>query len=193
MATSCVEERDLFKASQSGSMATASLDDDTGDYILNGTKNYVVNSINSQLFLVYAQTRTKDVLGDANDSITAFLVEADAPGVSIEQRDETIGSQQLYQSSVKFTNVRVKPGKWFIELKHSSFSKFHSHCVHLFRGLAFHSRRRTHHSSNIFDRKAFPVRHNQCSSDEEHPRQLGGPLQKRRESFVKVRTLTLAH
>lgn len=89
----------------------AELIEDADVYILNGYKAFVVNSVNSQLYLVFAQTRTADMLGDMNDSISAFLVEANAPGVTVSQRDETIGCQHVYQSTVTFDNVRVKSGK----------------------------------------------------------------------------------
>lgn len=81
------------------------------EFVLNGSKAYVMNSVNAQLMLVFAQTRTPDMLGDMNDSISAFLVETNLPGVTICKRDETIGSQDVYQSTVEFKNVRVKAGK----------------------------------------------------------------------------------
>lgn len=89
----------------------AEFNEDTDEYTLNGYKAYVVNSANSQLYMVFAQTRTADMLGEMNDSMTVFLVDANAPGVTVSPRDETIGSQHVYQSSVTFNNVRVKSGK----------------------------------------------------------------------------------
>lgn len=108
--TTCIHEtqKDLDNI---GLTTKAELDGDADEYILNGSKAYVVNSINSQLFLVFSQTRTSDMRGDMNDSLSAFLVDANAPGVLISKRDETIGSQNLYQSTVTFNNVRVKSGK----------------------------------------------------------------------------------
>lgn len=108
--TSCINEKQSDESNYAWN-TKAELDDDADEYIINGSKVYVLNSINSQLFLVFAQTRTSDMLGDMNDSLSAFLVEANAPGVTIGQRDETIGSQNLYQSTVTFNNVRVKSGK----------------------------------------------------------------------------------
>lgn len=108
--TTCIfeTEKDLDNI---GLATKAELDGDTNDYVINGSKAYVVNSINSNLFLVFSQTRTSDLLGDMNDSLSAFLVDANTPGVLIAKRDETIGSQNLYQSTVTFNNVRVKSGK----------------------------------------------------------------------------------
>lgn len=107
--TACIyEERSNKEKSMFES--TAEFDEDTDEYIINGTKAFVVNSINAKLFLVFAQTRTPDELGDIGDTVTAFLVDANTPGVTIGKKDETIGCDSVYQSTVSFKNVRVKSG-----------------------------------------------------------------------------------
>lgn len=108
--TSCIYEPQL-ETDNVRFITKADFDEDADEYILNGDKAYVVNSVNSQLFLVFARTRSPDMLGDMNDSMSAFLVEASTPGVTISKRDETIGSHHLYQSTVTFSNARVKSGK----------------------------------------------------------------------------------
>lgn len=76
-----------------------------------GTKTFVLNSAKSNLFLVLAQTRTSDRLGDLNDSMTVFLVDSSSPGVSVHRKDETIGHRTVYQSTVSFDDVRLTEGK----------------------------------------------------------------------------------
>lgn len=107
--TTCMYEKHI-DVGQTELETKAEYSDATDEYIFNGSKMFVINSINSQLFLVYAQTRTNDMLGEMNDSTSAFLVDANTPGITIDKRDETIGSQYVYQSTVHFDNVRVKSG-----------------------------------------------------------------------------------
>lgn len=76
-----------------------------------GTKSFVINAAQANFYIVFAQTRTVDLLGDTNDSLTAFLVDGSLPGVSIAEKDETIGCKDVYQSSVNFKNVQLSPGK----------------------------------------------------------------------------------
>ena len=78
--------------------------------VISGEKNYVINSSQANVLLVFAQTRTRDKLGDSGDSVTAFLVDASDPGVTICANDKTIGCEGLNQSTVKFNDVVVPGG-----------------------------------------------------------------------------------
>lgn len=58
-----------------------------------------------------AQTRAPDVVGDMGDTITAFLIDRSTPGITVSERDNTIGCNGVYQSKVIFDQVPVTNGK----------------------------------------------------------------------------------
>ncbi len=67
-------------------------------YVLNGEKVYVPYADQAEAMLVYVR------LGDQTQ---AFIVEKDAPGLSIGERQKTLGIHALPLFSVKFENVHV--------------------------------------------------------------------------------------
>lgn len=75
-----------------------------------GTKSFVFNAPKSNLLMVLAETKTSDRKGDMSNSMTIFLVDSSAPGVTIHKKDNTIGCNELYQSKVSFKNVVLQPG-----------------------------------------------------------------------------------
>ena len=84
------------------SMATV-FEKQNGHYVLNGEKNYVANAPNSDLFMVYAGTkRAPGFFGTST-----FLVERDAPGVTIQEPFEMIGLRSMQACKVSFDNCKV--------------------------------------------------------------------------------------
>jgi len=75
-------------------------------YVLNGTKRFITNAPQAGLFTVFAKTDTEK---PGTDGISAFLVEAGAPGLSLGQPDRKMGQQGAHTSDVIFDNCRV-PG-----------------------------------------------------------------------------------
>ncbi len=75
-------------------------------YVLNGTKRFVTNAPNAHLFTVLARTGAKD---SGAGGITAFLVEADNPGVTLGKPDRKMGQQGAHICDVIFEDCRV-PG-----------------------------------------------------------------------------------
>ncbi len=73
-------------------------------YILNGTKRYITNAPEADIFTVMARTdpNTKDASG-----VTAFIVERDAPGLSLGPIDKKMGQRGGHTSDVIFDNVKV--------------------------------------------------------------------------------------
>jgi alkylation response protein AidB-like acyl-CoA dehydrogenase len=57
------------------------------DYLLNGSKAYVTNGPVADVLLIYANVQD----GPGNGGITAFLVDASTPGLSISSSQETMG------------------------------------------------------------------------------------------------------
>lgn len=75
-----------------------------------GTKSFVINAADSNLFLVTAQTATNDRKGDRKNAVTMFLVDSTLLGIKILRKNETIGCTNLYQATVKFDDVILPKG-----------------------------------------------------------------------------------
>jgi len=76
-------------------------------WILNGEKMWCTNGTIAELMVVMARTPSKVVNGKEKRQITAFIVEADFPGVTVEHRCHFMGLRALYNGMIRFTNVRV--------------------------------------------------------------------------------------
>jgi acyl-CoA dehydrogenase len=89
--------------SDSGAVRTKAERD--GDaYVLNGSKRYITTAARASLFTVMARTNP-DVKGGAG--VSAFLVPADAPGVSVGKPEKKMGQQGAHIHDINFDNVRV--------------------------------------------------------------------------------------
>lgn len=81
---------------------------DDGDYLLNGTKLWTTNGPIAELLVVMAAV-PKDVDGH-HGGISAFVVEADAPGITVEHRNHFMGLRGMENGVTRFEDVRV-PGR----------------------------------------------------------------------------------
>ncbi len=77
----------------------AELSADGTHYILNGEKLWCTNGTVAELFVVMARTTGK--------KITAFIVEADWPGVEVVHRLHFMGLKAIENGVIRFTNVKV--------------------------------------------------------------------------------------
>jgi alkylation response protein AidB-like acyl-CoA dehydrogenase len=84
--------------------ATADLSEDGTHYILNGEKLWCTNGPIAEIMVVMARTPAKD---GKRRGITAFIVEADMPGVETIHRCEFMGLRGIENGVIRFTNVRV--------------------------------------------------------------------------------------
>jgi alkylation response protein AidB-like acyl-CoA dehydrogenase len=82
-----------------GLSTTATLSEDGRYYILNGEKLWCTNGTIAELMVVMARTGPK--------KISAFIVEANWPGVEVVQRLHFMGLKALENGIIRFTNVRV--------------------------------------------------------------------------------------
>src|SRR3954471_24933345 len=87
--------------------ATASPSDDGKYFILSGEKLWCTNGTRAELFLVMARTPDVVVNGKPRKQITAFIVEANAPGVEVVHRCRFMGLKAIENGVIRFTNVRV--------------------------------------------------------------------------------------
>lgn len=77
---------------------------DGDDYLISGTKRYITNAQRAGLFTVMARTEFDRPGADA---ISAFLVPAGLPGLTIGKKDRKMGQRGTTTSDVMFDNVRV--------------------------------------------------------------------------------------
>jgi alkylation response protein AidB-like acyl-CoA dehydrogenase len=82
-----------------GVSSHAELSPDGTHWILNGEKLWCTNGTIAELFVVMARTGPK--------RITAFIVEADWPGVEVVERLHFMGLKALENGVIRFTNVKV--------------------------------------------------------------------------------------
>lgn len=89
--------------SDAGSLVTSAVRD--GDhYVINGTKRFITNAPQAALFTVMART---DPDQPGSRGISAFIVEADTPGISLGKKDKKMGQRGAHTCDVIFDNCRV--------------------------------------------------------------------------------------
>ncbi|MCU7370101.1 acyl-CoA dehydrogenase family protein [Paucibacter sp. O1-1] len=89
---------------------------DGSDYLLSGTKRFITNAPRAGAFTLMARTE-----GAGAGGISAFIVPADLPGLSLGKPDKKMGQRGTKTCDVNLDNVRVpaaniiggKPGKGF--------------------------------------------------------------------------------
>jgi alkylation response protein AidB-like acyl-CoA dehydrogenase len=82
--------------------ATATPDGD--DYVLNGVKLWTTNGVIAELLVVMAQVPKSE---GHRGGITAFVVEADTPGIMVANRNAFMGLRGIENGLTRLTNVRV--------------------------------------------------------------------------------------
>ena len=85
----------------SGLQTSAVLDGD--EYVINGSKVFTTNSGFADIFIVFAVT--DKAMG--SEGISAFIVEADTPGLSVSANILRMGIRAASNCEVSFENVRV--------------------------------------------------------------------------------------
>ncbi len=89
--------------SDAGSLRTTARRD--GDhFILNGTKRYITNAPQAGLFTVFART---DLASHDARGVSAFLVDAGTPGLSLGPIDKKMGQKGAHTCDVIFEDCRV--------------------------------------------------------------------------------------
>jgi alkylation response protein AidB-like acyl-CoA dehydrogenase len=86
---------------------SATPSEDGKSWILNGEKLWCTNGTRAELLVVMARTPDVVVNGKPRKQITAFIVEANAPGVEIVHRCRFMGLKAIENGVVRFTDVRV--------------------------------------------------------------------------------------
>ncbi|KAA1172335.1 acyl-CoA dehydrogenase [Marinobacter salinexigens] len=89
--------------SDAGSVTTSARRD--GDfYVINGSKRFITNAPRAGVFTVMARTGTRE---EGGRGVSAFLVDAKLPGISLGKPDKKMGQKGAHTCDVVFENVRV--------------------------------------------------------------------------------------
>ena len=89
--------------SDAASLRTTAIRD--GDhYVVNGTKRFITNAPQAGMFTLMART---DPSNKGASGISAFIVEADTPGISFGKRDKKMGQRGAHTCDVIFENCHV--------------------------------------------------------------------------------------
>ncbi|MBW8768304.1 MAG: acyl-CoA dehydrogenase family protein, partial [Gemmatimonadetes bacterium] len=94
--------------SDPANLRTSATRSEDGTYwTINGEKLWCTNGTRAELFVVMARTPDAVVNGKPRKQITAFIVEADTPGVEVVHRCRFMGLKAIENGVIRFTNVRV--------------------------------------------------------------------------------------
>src|SRR6266545_2381690 len=85
-------------------LSTATPTEDGKAYLLNGVKLWATNGVVADLLVVMARVPKSE---GRRGGITAFVVEADSPGITVERRNAFMGLRGLENSVTRFHDVRV--------------------------------------------------------------------------------------
>lgn len=80
---------------------------DGDDWVLNGTKLWCTNGSRAKWIVVMAQTPPKKVGDREIPQVTAFIVDAEAPGVEVEHLCQFMGHRAIGNVALRFNDVRV--------------------------------------------------------------------------------------
>jgi acyl-CoA dehydrogenase len=100
LAAFCLTEREA--GSDAGAVRTMALRDGD-DYVIDGCKCFISNGSIASLYTVFALTDPER----GARSMTAFVVPADAPGITITKVEDKMGQRASNTAEITFRNVRV--------------------------------------------------------------------------------------
>jgi len=80
---------------------------DGEDWVIDGTKRYITNAPSADVFMTFARSTPG---ANGADGISAFLVPADVPGLTVAPRDRKMGQHGALTADVVYDGVRVGSG-----------------------------------------------------------------------------------
>ncbi|MGI9027141.1 MAG: acyl-CoA dehydrogenase family protein [Burkholderiaceae bacterium] len=93
--------------SDAASLTTTAIRDGSSEgavYVVNGTKRYITNAPEAGLFTLMART---DPSQRGAGGVSAFIVEAGTPGITVGKPDKKMGQRGAHTADVIFENCRV--------------------------------------------------------------------------------------
>lgn len=79
---------------------------DGGDFIINGTKQFITMAMRADFIIVFAVTGVESTPKGERKRITAFLVDKDTPGIQVTPL-EVLSNRGMKSCIISFTDVRV--------------------------------------------------------------------------------------
>ncbi len=79
---------------------------DGGDYVINGTKQFITMAMRADFIIVFAVTGVEATPKGERKRITAFLVDKDTPGIEVTPLD-VLSNRGMKSCIISFTDVRV--------------------------------------------------------------------------------------
>lgn len=102
--TICVYEGD--RGTNINSIQTLAIQEENS-WLLNGEKHYVVNGIDSNLFLVFARHMSSNIKVTETNSFSLFLIERDFGNINCTNVYETIGRCEIPTCTINFNDTIV--------------------------------------------------------------------------------------
>ena len=94
--------------SDPANMSTTATPTGDGHYLINGEKLWCTNGTRADLFVVMARTPDRTLPnGKTQKQITAFIVEAERPGIRVKQRLRFMGLKAIENGLIEFKDVKV--------------------------------------------------------------------------------------
>ena len=90
--------------SDAASLKTSARRDGNSSYVLNGTKRFITNAPEAGLFTVFARTDPSEL---GAKGVSAFLVEAGTPGITLGKIDRKMGQKGAHTCDVIFDDCRI--------------------------------------------------------------------------------------
>ncbi len=85
-------------------LRTSATPTDDGAYVIDGTKLWTTNGVVAELLVVMARVPEHD---GQKGGVSAFVVEADSPGITVEHRNQFMGLRGIENGVTRFDQVRV--------------------------------------------------------------------------------------
>jgi acyl-CoA dehydrogenase len=90
------------EAGSDPSTLTTTAAKDGGEYVINGSKRFITNAPEADVFMVFARTG-----GAGSRGISTFVVPAGTPGIGVGPPDQKMGQRGAHTAEVLFDDVRV--------------------------------------------------------------------------------------
>jgi acyl-CoA dehydrogenase len=109
------ERHDCLAMSEPGagsdvrSMTTRAVKDGD-DYVINGTKHFISHADLADYVILFAATGVEETARGRKSRITGFLVDLDAPGVTVRRGSSAVSHRGYHQCELSFTDCRVPGG-----------------------------------------------------------------------------------
>lgn len=106
------ERRDCLAMTEPGagsdirSMTTRAVRDGD-DYVIDGTKHYISNADKADFAIVFAATGSEDTRHGPRRLITGFLVDLEAPGLTVHRGPSSVSHRGYHHSELVFEGCRV--------------------------------------------------------------------------------------